>query len=792
MYSYDSTLRSIEDFDYWRVYSDFYFKPVISIFDNTAAIPAGPVTGDRYIALVTANGWTKDSIYEYDGVQWIATTPITGCTVLIKTLYDTFVYLNASWTAIESAWLDPVISIFDNTIALPVAPANGDRYIAQVTANGWTANNIYEWNISNWIATLPLTGMMVYNNGISAPYLYTGAAWVVFNPLTAHDLAGALHNADTITNLNTKLSDGDVISTKGSEVSALTAKTVPLPADLLMIESVADTNAKRKSTVAEVLANETDPVFLARAVATNHYTGFPNRVDSTLSFTDGTLKFAIAGAFDVYGNGAKYTPAGAAQLEKVIADVTGLYWIWYTFPGGVPTLNASVSPPGFGVCLVATVYWNSTTQKGSLNDERHWMGRDKWWHEYTHETIGCRYASGLAGSFTDTTFSIALGEVYDEDIEVAITPAKTTCDVFYKNGSTSWVWDAANVTPYKLNGTSMRYNNVNALADVPNTNFVAMWVFATNKISQPIMVVTGQRVDVNIANARANNTPESLVLGSLPSAEMKLLYRVIFRQNAASVTYQETADYRTASALPITNFTPTQHSSLSNLNYTVANHTGFFTKAAGEIAAETLKAVPATTDMLLIEDSAAANVKKYVTVGAMKQFDTQRFMFPAQVYGANSDYAQLFSSVTLTKKTYYTQNFRHNQYDYCYFFMPVGNIKWDQSVINVRIYYFGIVAPAPDNKVYWGAKAFHVPYNELNDFSDAVEGYTYVQATYATANTMSRCLWTGLNVNVVSGAASNEGTIIVKITRNYFDPLDTYPNSVYSPYGEVTMFYTGV
>jgi len=65
----------------------------------------------------------------------------------------------------------------------------------------------------------------------------------------AHALAGALHSADTITNLNTKLSDGDVISTKEAEINALTAKGTPTTSDLLMIEDAADTNKKKKITV---------------------------------------------------------------------------------------------------------------------------------------------------------------------------------------------------------------------------------------------------------------------------------------------------------------------------------------------------------------------------------------------------------------------------------------------------------------------------------------------------------------------------------------------------------------
>jgi hypothetical protein len=73
----------------------------------------------------------------------------------------------------------------------------------------------------------------------------------------AHDLAGALHNADTITNLNLKLSDGDVISTKAGEIAAIAAKAVPTTSDLLLIEDVADANNKKRITIASLIASAT-------------------------------------------------------------------------------------------------------------------------------------------------------------------------------------------------------------------------------------------------------------------------------------------------------------------------------------------------------------------------------------------------------------------------------------------------------------------------------------------------------------------------------------------------------
>jgi len=43
------------------------------------------------------------------------------------------------------------VATFNNTVALPVAPAVGDTYKAQVTANGWTQDRYYEWSGAAWI-----------------------------------------------------------------------------------------------------------------------------------------------------------------------------------------------------------------------------------------------------------------------------------------------------------------------------------------------------------------------------------------------------------------------------------------------------------------------------------------------------------------------------------------------------------------------------------------------------------------------------------------------------------------
>lgn len=75
----------------------------------------------------------------------------------------------------------------------------------------------------------------------------------------AHDLAGAEHNADSLANLNTKVSDATLDDVSGNrtdadavhdnvsaEISAITEKVAPVGADLLLIEDSAAANAKKK------------------------------------------------------------------------------------------------------------------------------------------------------------------------------------------------------------------------------------------------------------------------------------------------------------------------------------------------------------------------------------------------------------------------------------------------------------------------------------------------------------------------------------------------------------------
>ena len=297
-----------------------------------------------------------------------------------------------------------------------------------------------------------------------------------------------------------------------------------------------------------------------------HYTGFPNRTATSLGWNDGAYTLTLTATSDsIWISGVEYVINTLTKALSVAQEaVSGIYWFWITAPLGVPQLNVDIASPGFDKCLVATVYWNTTTNKGILSDERHWFGRDQWMHEYLHETVGVRFAEGLAGSFTDTTFSIGIGEIYDEDIELNFAAPMTTCNVMYHNGDADWKWDASSTSVFKVVGggdNNLRYNSGNNLATVGNNKYANYWVFASNNLV-PIFSVIGTAEFTTIALARASSVPS---LGALISAECKLIYKVTYQNNGGTPDYIETTDYRSSSNLPVDNYVATDHGSLAGL-----------------------------------------------------------------------------------------------------------------------------------------------------------------------------------------------------------------------------------
>jgi hypothetical protein len=205
------------------------------------------------------------------------------------------------------------------------------------------------------------------------------------------------------------------------------------------------------------------------------------------------------------------------------------------------------------------VYWNGTA--GLVGDERHGYSMSWRDHEYLHMTRGTSYSNGLLGAFSIVTVNISSGAVYDEDIKLSVN-AQNSSTVLYRSGA-SWQWNYNATQFYPKIGVDLAYDNAGTLTVLGASDYVAIWFFATNDKDQPIVALTGQRTDGTLANARANNVYENLVLTNLPSKEYKLLYRVLLR-NSATPAYVEAQDYRSSGGSGAA-FTSIDHGTLTGL-----------------------------------------------------------------------------------------------------------------------------------------------------------------------------------------------------------------------------------
>lgn len=366
-------------------------------------------------------------------------------------------------------------------------------------------------------------------------------------------------------------------------------------------------------------------------------TGFVDR-DAVLSWDDATHTLTITGVHDIYINGVKTTKT-TDSIQ--ISDTTNLYYIYYNTSG---ILSYNVMWPGFDVPLLAFVYWNTAIDKGLISEERHGIIMDGDTHGYLHETIGVRYESGLTGTFDATTLNVTAGVIHDEDLKIDISE-QTTCTVMYKNGDVNWEWDANSAIYYKLNGTALRYNNGNVLADCALNKYMAMWIFATNDISTPIVALMGQRTDTKLSSAKDNNTYESLSFGVLPFQEMKILFRVILRNTGAPPTYVETLDLRAVSTVSSGTYTATAHSILTGLDSD--DHKGY-ALLAGRIEGQELFGSNVTAEDLTLTDNSVDN-NSITVIQAISAYTH------SQIVGGDSVH------VSVTENTNWDSAYTHSQ-----------------------------------------------------------------------------------------------------------------------------------
>ncbi len=269
-----------------------------------------------------------------------------------------------------------------------------------------------------------------------------------------------------------------------------------------------------------------------------------------VTFNDGTHILSVA-TITYWFNGATYTTASPTTCDiDSFETLTNNTLYYFYFDDATGTLKCSDTDWNFTTqVMVATVFWNGTN--GAIQKEWHDHISNIAWHEWAHTTVGTRYEAGLSltapTTAADATLTIESGSVKDEDLEITIGQ-QSTSRIIYKASASIYTWVDSSL-PYAGSSADPKWLDTDSytLTSVGNSDFVCMWVYATNDADRHIYIIPTHAADAHniIAQARAETAPVLSDLNLNP--EMKLIYRFIYKGDGE---FQESNDYRLTSPLP--------------------------------------------------------------------------------------------------------------------------------------------------------------------------------------------------------------------------------------------------
>ncbi len=320
---------------------------------------------------------------------------------------------------------------------------------------------------TNLNATSSYHGLLKKLSGVSSQFMNGVGAWA--STEIPHNIGGAQHLEDSISNINSKISDAvlddqdsprpadEIIETSGpttlaigaiadtqlmirststmigvatagidetaihdnvsGEINAISAFTSIEPTDILLTEIQSLSWQKKKALISNIIAS---CVILQN--------GFSIRADSVLSWDNGDRELTITPAvtsFEFWSGEIKYTKTEAESI--VIPDVEELYYIYYDDAGVLQYTTTFGSTLILTYALVGIVYWDEDNGVAiAVGDERHGREMSGVVHEWAHSTFGTLYDSGLGlanidadGSGDDASAarcSVIDGSIRDEDV----------------------------------------------------------------------------------------------------------------------------------------------------------------------------------------------------------------------------------------------------------------------------------------------------------------------------------------------------------------------------------------
>ena len=338
------------------------------------------------------------------------------------------------------------------------------------------------------------------------------------------------------------------------------------------------------------------------AELTKNLSGFPDISQSEFSFDDVSRIFNIspkapATYYDMLQGGKLYRVKFPHNL--VLSDVTGIHNVYFN--------NGALGEViGYDDRLVtewnwiAAVLWDSTDQKAyALYEQRHGVSMSAATRLFFQSTVGVQWVSGLGLGYAfgdgsvdaDAQVAVSDGSIVDEDLTIEIKNSAAPANyheqvlqpigeipVYYRDGAAGrFIRDTATQFPVKQGTARIKYNLLSGGSwSTPDAsadgNYVAMWVFGSNDVDEPIFALLGQREDSSLEDAQANNVFALLNIEPINVGDIKVLYRIIFKTdstfaNTPKAMIADVSDFRSGSDILGTGaaFVPVAHSQLTGL-----------------------------------------------------------------------------------------------------------------------------------------------------------------------------------------------------------------------------------